>query len=348
MYQPRRASLPVSVERPAATAFEGGPRRAARRPGSALLSKAVPTVVSLGVLVGAGGVALTADAAQGEVPATSAVPAPVRGQDSTSRSEDRAALVATTELGEGAAGATPQASDATPQAAADAFVVGAWSDSFGAPSGTRFTQEAVEVRATAAGDAAVLATLSKGTEVKVNDKVVDGWTQVASGTKIGWVRTQQLGAKAPGPVVATPAARTEPAAASGGRLARPAQGSLGSPWGMRMHPILKYKRMHGGVDIGGRTGQPIYAAEDGVVTTAASGYNGGSGNNIRIDHGRLAGKAVETAYLHLHTISVRAGQKVKRGQVIGTMGSTGLSTGPHLHFSLYLNGANADPAPWLR
>ena len=346
MYQPRRASLAVSVEPSPAMAFEAAPRRAGRRPAGTLLSKAVPVIVSLGVLAGGGGIAVAATTDH-----AAPVAAPARTQDTISRSEDRAALAATSEL---AAVDEPVADESAPAeqpVTEGAFVAGAWADSFGTVTGTRFAQKAVEVRSRAGDGAPVLTTLAKGAEVKVTDKAVDGWTQVASDSRIGWVPTQQLGAQAPDPVVETPAkgsAGTATAARSGARLAFPAQGTIGSPWGMRMHPILKYKRMHGGVDIGGRSGQPLYAAEDGVVTKAARGHNSGSGNNVRIDHGTLAGQAVETAYLHMDSISVKVGQKVKRGQVIGTMGSTGLSTGPHLHFSLYLNGANSNPAPWLR
>ena len=127
----------------------------------------------------------------------------------------------------------------------------------------------------------------------------------------------------------------------------PTEGSIVSPWGMRMHPILHYARLHGGADIGGNTGAPIYAVADGVITKAATGYNGGSGNNVRIDHGVLDGTNLDTAYLHMNSIDVAVGQKVKKGQRIGTVGSTGLSTAPHLHFSVYDNGENVDPAPWL-
>lgn len=127
----------------------------------------------------------------------------------------------------------------------------------------------------------------------------------------------------------------------------PTEGEISSPWGMRLHPILRYTRLHGGADIGGAVGAPIHAVADGVVTKAAQGYNGGSGNNVRIDHGTIQGKPVETSYLHMHTITVREGETVKKGQVIGSVGNTGLSTGPHLHFSVYVSGVNSDPAPYL-
>ena len=127
----------------------------------------------------------------------------------------------------------------------------------------------------------------------------------------------------------------------------PTEGGIASPWGMRLHPILRYKRLHGGADIGGAAGAPIYAVLDGTITKAALGHNSGSGNNIRIDHGDIEGEQLETAYLHMESLSVSVGQKVTRGQLIGTLGSTGLSTSPHLHFSVYAAGANTDPAPYL-
>ncbi len=129
----------------------------------------------------------------------------------------------------------------------------------------------------------------------------------------------------------------------------PTAGSIGSPWGMRMHPILHYSRLHGGADIGGAIGAPIFAVADGVVTKAADGgYNGGSGTNVRIDHGKMDGEAIETSYLHMSVLDVSVGQKVKKGQRIGAVGNTGLSTAPHLHFSVYVNGVNSDPALYLQ
>lgn len=129
----------------------------------------------------------------------------------------------------------------------------------------------------------------------------------------------------------------------------PTEGGVGSPWGQRLHPILRYYRLHGGADIGGRCGQPIYAAQSGTVTKAAGGgYNGGSGNNVRIDHGDINGVHVETAYLHMTDIAVKVGQKVTKGDLVGTVGNTGLSTSCHLHLSLYKNGNNSDPLEYVK
>lgn len=128
----------------------------------------------------------------------------------------------------------------------------------------------------------------------------------------------------------------------------PTAGGVSSPYGMRLHPILRYYRMHDGTDIGGKCGQPIYAAQSGTVTKAAAGgYNGGSGNNIRIDHGDINGVNVQTGYLHMQALEVRAGDKVNKGDRIGTVGNTGLSTACHLHFSAYANGQGTDPMKYI-
>ncbi len=126
----------------------------------------------------------------------------------------------------------------------------------------------------------------------------------------------------------------------------PTAGGVSSWWGPRFHPILHYTRLHGGLDIGGACGQPIWAAHSGTVTSAASSSS--SGNNIRIDHGIWDGKHIESSYLHMSTFAVKPGQKVTKGQVIGTVGNTGLSTACHLHFTTYVNGNNVDPVPFLK
>jgi len=113
-----------------------------------------------------------------------------------------------------------------------------------------------------------------------------------------------------------------------------------SSFGLRRHPVLGYSRIHRGVDFGAPQGTPVYAAGDGVVTF--SGRRGDYGNLVELDHG---GPHV-TRYAHLARISqsARRGARVRQGDVIGTVGSTGLSTGPHLHFELLRNGEHVDPA----
>ncbi|MFV0451228.1 MAG: M23 family metallopeptidase, partial [Propioniciclava sp.] len=127
---------------------------------------------------------------------------------------------------------------------------------------------------------------------------------------------------------------------------RPINASPGSPFGQRFHPILHYWRMHNGNDWGARTGTPIYAARSGRVLKA--GPNGGFGNFVLIGHGSvIGGKYVTTGYAHQSRIVVRVGQRVKRGQVIGYVGSTGLSTTPHLHFEVRLDGVPRNPMNYL-
>lgn len=117
----------------------------------------------------------------------------------------------------------------------------------------------------------------------------------------------------------------------------PVAGRMTSSYGMRRHPILGYARMHAGIDFGAPSGAPIYAVSDGVVGFA--GRRGGHGNYVRLDHGGGLG----TGYAHMSRIAVSSGTHVRAGQVIGYVGSTGLSTGPHLHYELYQNGRTVNP-----
>ena len=112
---------------------------------------------------------------------------------------------------------------------------------------------------------------------------------------------------------------------------------FGSAFGMRLHPIHRIMKMHTGIDLTAPTGTKIYAPGDGVVFRA--GRAGGYGNHIRIDHGY----GYVTVYGHLSKILIRPGQKVKRGDVIGLVGNTGLSTSPHLHYEVRINGKWVNP-----
>jgi murein DD-endopeptidase MepM/ murein hydrolase activator NlpD len=107
---------------------------------------------------------------------------------------------------------------------------------------------------------------------------------------------------------------------------------------MRRHPILGIRRMHAGLDFRARHGTPIVAVTDGRVSSA--GRAGGCGIAVRLDHGG----GLQTRYCHMSRMAVRSGQQVRRGQVIGYVGSTGLSTGPHLHYEMYRNGRAINPA----
>lgn len=118
---------------------------------------------------------------------------------------------------------------------------------------------------------------------------------------------------------------------------KPLPGEITSGFGMRMHPILHYMRMHDGIDILANVGSPVRATGDGIVQFV--GHDGGYGLMVRINHGF----GYKTAYAHLSKILVKRGQKVKRGQVIAKSGDTGLSTGPHLHYEVEHNGVKLNP-----
>lgn len=109
--------------------------------------------------------------------------------------------------------------------------------------------------------------------------------------------------------------------------------------GPRVHPITGKYKNHGGTDIGASYGSAIYAADSGKVVSSSDGWNGGWGNYVMIDHGN----GMQTLYAHMSSRAVSVGQTVKRGQTIGYVGSTGMSTGPHLHFEMYVNGSRIDP-----
>lgn len=122
-----------------------------------------------------------------------------------------------------------------------------------------------------------------------------------------------------------------------GGLIRPVSGNITSGYGYRMHPILKQRKMHTGVDIAAPTGTPIHAAAGGVVVF--SGRWGGYGNCVIIDHGG----GLATLYGHCSSLNVSEGQKVTQGETIARVGSTGLSTGPHCHFEVRRNGSPVNP-----
>ena len=122
----------------------------------------------------------------------------------------------------------------------------------------------------------------------------------------------------------------------------PSYTRISSPYGYRNHPIYKTKKFHSGVDMAAPGGTNILAAADGVVKMA--GWNGGYGNCVVVDHGG----GVSTLYGHSQRLLVSKGKKVKKGQVIALVGTTGASTGNHLHFEVLLNGKTTDPMAYLR
>jgi murein DD-endopeptidase MepM/ murein hydrolase activator NlpD len=119
--------------------------------------------------------------------------------------------------------------------------------------------------------------------------------------------------------------------------------SFTSGYGVRSDPFKGRAAMHAGIDLAGPIGTPIYATADGTVSDA--GFNsGGYGNLVKIDHGR----GIETRYGHLSAILVRAGQRVTRGQMIARMGSTGRSTGSHLHYEVRIDARAVNPIPFMK
>jgi murein DD-endopeptidase MepM/ murein hydrolase activator NlpD len=116
---------------------------------------------------------------------------------------------------------------------------------------------------------------------------------------------------------------------------------LTSGFGMRTHPVLGGRRSHKGIDLAAPTGTPIYATADGIVDRAErfSSY----GLFIEIEHGA----ELETRYAHMSRLAVSAGQRVKKGDLIGYVGSTGRSTGPHLHYEVRVSGVAVNPIPYM-
>jgi murein DD-endopeptidase MepM/ murein hydrolase activator NlpD len=118
-----------------------------------------------------------------------------------------------------------------------------------------------------------------------------------------------------------------------------------SAFGMRFHPVLRYWKLHDGTDFGAGCGTPIRAPRAGRV--AERYYNAGYGKRLMIDHGYIGDRYVTTGYNHASRYTVRVGQRVRKGQVIGYVGSTGFSTGCHLHLMVWLNGRLRNPMTWF-
>jgi murein DD-endopeptidase MepM/ murein hydrolase activator NlpD len=125
-------------------------------------------------------------------------------------------------------------------------------------------------------------------------------------------------------------------------LGWPVKGWLTSGYGSRMHPIKKTRAFHSGLDIAARPGTPIRASADGIVIF--SGRSGGNGNLVAIAHGF----GYSTYYAHNKKNAVKVGDVVKRGDIIAYVGSTGSSTGPHVHYEVWKNGKDTNPKPYLK
>ncbi len=118
--------------------------------------------------------------------------------------------------------------------------------------------------------------------------------------------------------------------------------ALASGFGMRIHPVYKMKKMHTGIDFAASIGTPIYATADGAVEKVEIRFSG-YGKMVEIDHGF----GYRTRYAHMHDFAVKKGQQVKRGDLIGYVGNTGLSTAPHLHYEVFINDQRVDPVHYF-
>lgn len=130
-----------------------------------------------------------------------------------------------------------------------------------------------------------------------------------------------------------------------GTFIRPIQGRITSPFGWRIHPIFKSRTFHSGIDIAGPFNGQVKASNSGTVIFV--GWYGGYGKVVMIDHGRINGESVTTLYAHLNSFNVSKGQRVTKGQVIAKEGTTGYSTGPHVHFEVRLNGKPQNPLNYI-
>ena len=153
-------------------------------------------------------------------------------------------------------------------------------------------------------------------------------------------RAMAAASTTPTSLIANPAGRP----GSHGFL-HPVAGAVTSAFGMRLHPLLKIWKLHDGTDFAAACGTAIRAPYAGVVTRAY--FNPAYGNRLFVSHGSVDRVRVETAFNHAARYMVRPGQRVSRGQVIGEVGSTGLSTGCHLHLMVWLNGRLSNPMSWL-
>lgn len=131
----------------------------------------------------------------------------------------------------------------------------------------------------------------------------------------------------------------------GGTLSRPVSGPITSSYGMRVHPITHVYKLHDGTDFGVGCGTPIRAAASGTIISQY--YNGAYGNRVILNNGIKRGKSVVTTYNHLSRFAKSSGSRVSRGEVIGYVGSTGYSTGCHLHFMVIANGSTTNPVSWF-
>jgi len=185
----------------------------------------------------------------------------------------------------------------------------------------------------------------QGRVLALSSAVASGEADLARSESAVQTLQQQVNRGVQMTIATAPQAPTTSANYGGGRLRRPVPGRIGSPFGNRFDPYYHRWQLHAGADMVASFGSNIVAAATGRVIRA--GWAGGYGNYTCIDHGQFDGQRLSTCYAHQSAILVKVGQQVTAGEVIGRVGSTGASTGPHLHFEVRLGGRPVDPAPWL-
>lgn len=183
-------------------------------------------------------------------------------------------------------------------------------------------------------DPLLLPVTSPGAEVRL---VAEAEVAIASRAAAERIAAQLLAA-ATGSSGSTPGA---PGSTAGMGWLPPVRGPVTSPFGMRVHPVTGVYKLHDGVDYGAACGSPIRAPLDGTVTEVVR--HAAYGWRARVDHGTVNGRRLVTSFNHAQGYTVRAGQRVARGQVIGTVGSTGWSTGCHLHLMAWQDGGLVNP-----
>ncbi len=196
----------------------------------------------------------------------------------------------------------------------------------------------------------VIATVSKGQEVKAGQRIGTVTGGHCAAWCVHWGLTDGTRYADPMAFLSEPQVRLLPhgaqpasrpdissATTDAGFTGLPVNGRISSPFGMRMHPIKRVWKMHNGVDFAAPCGTPIYSPADGVVIEA--GYAGGYGYRVIVDHGG----GLTTSYSHLPGIEISVGTKLKAGQRLGSVGTSGLSTGCHLHWMAMRDGTPFDP-----
>lgn len=207
--------------------------------------------------------------------------------------------------------------------------------------------ERVAAQKAAEAAAAKKAAAQKAAEEAAARKAAAAKASADSAKRSSAASKPQAPAARPQAPAAQPQANRAPAASSPTGFTRPVAGRLSSAFGMRLHPVLGIRKLHDGTDFAAGCGTPLRAAAAGRVSERY--FNRGYGNRLMIDHGKVNGKYVTTGYNHATRYTVRVGERVAQGEIVGYVGTTGYSTGCHLHLMVWENGSKVNPmAKWFR